>query len=164
MNTNHRPAPGTRSLMSSLSTDQANAVRIAHNQRALEKSGHVQAVPMTSKGLDIMRAAVSAHIQRATLGNPAAMVAASVVLPKVTEQVAKLAAAFHEQMAVAFRAIKSQMLAPTMASVPDKAFTKSVMTSANDVGVSAFSAMRQMLQEQRQLHLEKMRNQQQRPV
>ena len=154
MNTAHRPAPSIRSLVSSLSTDRANAVRIADNQKSLERDGHVQSVPMTSKGLDVMRQAVAAYIQRAAMANPALMLAAAVVLPKAAEQVSKVAAALQEKVTAAVTAtagvLKTEIQNKALAAAtPDQASTKSVLGSAAAVGLSTFSAAKQMFAEQR---------------
>jgi hypothetical protein len=64
MNTAHRPAPSTHMLMTSLVSDSSNQARLRYNQQQLEQAGHVQALPMTSKGLVDMRQAVDNFKQR----------------------------------------------------------------------------------------------------
>lgn len=164
VNTAHRPAPSTLSLISALSTDRSNAVRIENNQKSLEKSGHVQSVPMTSKGLDVMNAAIAAHIQRATMTNPAAMTIAATILPKVTEQIAKIAAAIQGKVTETLQAWKvgtqTQSQSQELRVSPDKTDTKSVMATAKDVAMTTFSTARQMFQTQRAMRLEQLRDQQ----
>ena len=65
------PRPSTRTLVSNIATDNANQARLRNNQLALERAGHVQAIPMTSQGLNDLRQAVSTHIQRmSAVGTP----------------------------------------------------------------------------------------------
>ncbi|WP_371436172.1 hypothetical protein [Polaromonas sp.] len=158
MNTSSHPAPSTRSLITSLSTDHGNKVRLEHNQKMLEKAGHLQPVPMTSKGLETMRAAISSQIQRVTDANPAQMAAAS-LLTKAGDQVAKLAASMQSKAAATFGAIQQSLDAKNQLAGPDKAATTAVMTKAKEGGFSMFALGKEAMQLQRQLRAQ-MRDQQ----
>lgn len=45
------PTPSTASLIPGLPSGKVDALRIVANQRALERAGHIQPIPMTSDGL-----------------------------------------------------------------------------------------------------------------
>lgn len=64
VNTKYSPSPSTASLVTGMPGSSANMARLAMNQTALERQGHLQAVPMTAKGLSDMRMAISTHIDR----------------------------------------------------------------------------------------------------
>lgn len=158
MNTSSHPAPSTRSLITSLSTDHGNKVRLEHNQKMLEKAGHLQPVPMTSKGLETMRAAISSQIQRVTDANPAQMAAAT-LLTKAGDQVAKLAASMQTKVGATFGALQQSLEAKNQLAGPDKAATTAVMTKAKEGGFSMFALGKEAMQLQRQLRAQ-MRDQQ----
>lgn len=57
-------APTTLILFAGPSTEAGNRLRIESNQVELEKAGHLQPVPMTSKGLSDMRLAISTLLDK----------------------------------------------------------------------------------------------------
>ena len=161
MNTAHRPAPSTRSLVASLSTDHANRERLVNNQKYLEQTGHVQSVPMTSKGLEVMRAAVSAHVARAAMASPAAVLAAKYLLPRATEQVAKLALALQEKVAAALTTLRPVMQAQNKQgeeSGPGKNATSTALAKAGEVGTAVFGMAKQAMRQQREIRQQQLRD------
>lgn len=69
MNTAHSPTPSTATLVTSLLGGNANLARLAMNQAALEREGHLNPTPMTAKGLSDMRLAISAQVNRVSVSD-----------------------------------------------------------------------------------------------
>lgn len=112
LNTSHTPAPSTKALISSLSTDGANQVRLKYNQIMLEKDGHIQTVPMTSRGLNDLRLAVSTQTERlgqantpASLRHVADDISASMIFAKAGTDIAALARSLIDKVRISFAQI-----------------------------------------------------------
>ena len=88
------------------------------------------------------------------------MVVASVLVPKVTEQLASIAAALQEKAAQVLRAIQVQVGAVKPAAAPGRIETASGMNQVKGIGLATFQAARQMFQTQRDMQLQNIRDQQ----
>jgi hypothetical protein len=98
--------------MSGLSTDGANQARLKFNQIMLEKDGHIQTVPMTSRGLNDLRLAASAQTERlgqantpASLRRVAEDIATSRIFTKTGTDITALAHAMLNKVRISFAQI-----------------------------------------------------------
>ena len=126
MNTSHAPAPvpSTRTLVASMGTEQANQMRLDMNQTQLEKAGHLQAAPMTAKGLGDMRMAIGDQMNALkSLSDPSAIRSAALnfstqLASKVSVEVAALTQSMTQKISAAVQSIKEMMTASTKAAPP----------------------------------------------
>lgn len=161
MNTSHTPAPGTRALMSGLSTDSANQIRLKHNQTSLESSGHVQALPMTSKGLSDMHQAITAQVQRLGQSNTQQSILDTARSPAMAALIAKgapgteaMVKVLINRVAAAYTAIRKDVAAAAQ-SMQDTSPAKTLKS----IGMQTNNTMRQALAQHRELR-ERLRDQQ----
>lgn len=110
------PVPSTKALVASLSSEQANRLRLEHNQTLLEKGGHLQAAPMTSKGLMDMRLAIADKLKNlgerqssATLLNQAATTPDSIA-SMVMAELAALAQMMKSKVNIAALSVRDRMI------------------------------------------------------
>lgn len=135
------PAPSTKALVASLSSEQANRLRLEHNQVLLEKEGHLQAIPMTAKGLMDIRMAIADRVQNlgerqspATALSQAqvATVPAS-ISSRVIAELAALAQMMKDKVSIAALSVRDRMTS-TMNEQPDHPArsTTPVLKAANN--------------------------------
>lgn len=150
--------PSVRSLITSITSDNANQVRLRNNQIALERAGHIQAVPMTSQGLNDMRQAISVHIQRlSNAGNPADRsrdldrVPVALLLATMGENLERVARSFLEKARTTYELIAKDLgAASSTPSISPTQTTASLMSNQQIVALT----MRQTqaaLQEKREM-------------
>lgn len=122
MNVAPAPVPSTRTLVASMGTEQANQMRLDMNQTQLEKAGHIQATPMTAKGLSDMRMAIGDQMNALkSLSDPAAIRSAALnfstqLASKISVEVAALTQSMTQKISAAAQSIKEMVTASTKAN------------------------------------------------
>jgi Transglycosylase SLT domain len=154
--------PSTISLIAGGPVEGFMRARMLYNQEQLEKAGHLQAAPITTKGLADMRLALSDHKQRLGLSDsPGVMLVADAAKPMVlaqrsTELTAQnLAQALLDTAQIAYDRLRN-IISPSQ-STPGNAATLTALLKANQsavaymgMGASEMQNLRKLDQSNRQ--------------
>ena len=155
VNTAYTPVPSTVSLVAGVQGSNANSARIAMNQAALERAGHLNPTPMTAKGLSDMRLAISAQIERvgqsdspSALRNAAQSMPTTVLLAKLGPNVAQIALSLLQKArSLAEELTRATKVMPSV--VLTKAVTGPTLGHSNTIAREYMSQVAATLQDRR---------------
>lgn len=148
--------PSTLSLITNVISDNANQARLRSNQVSLERSGHVQAVPMTSKGLSDLHQAIAVHIQRMSSSNPADRsrelntAPMAVLLATMGERLGTVARSLVETVRETFAELSKDLKAASSTQSPSPTHNAAALTSNQQTAELTMLQTRADIQEMRE--------------